>query len=65
MEPRELDQIEAADFRLSALEATNRLQKEIGFGDHHKANVENTIFNSMRDAYQRGAHAVRMDPNEI
>lgn len=44
-----------ADFRLASMRATHRVQKEIGFGDQWRALVEHTIFNLMKDAYERNS----------
>ncbi len=42
-----------ADFRLAAMHATHRIQKEIGFEDKWRALVEHTIYDLMKDAYER------------
>lgn len=48
-----MDETIKADFRLAAMHATHRVQKEIGFGDQFRALVEHTIFDLMKDAYDR------------
>ncbi len=43
-----------AEHRLLALDATNRLQSEVGFDDKWKGAVENSIYTLIEEGYRRG-----------